>query len=143
MEHALARLGVARNSRSLTGPGALPTFRRNDSSVESDHDDRRHRCQFRHTTFSASSQPVVVDFWAEWCGPCKMIAPHLEEISTELDGKVKIVKLNIDENQQTTIRYGVRSIPTLIMFKNGEPVDMKVGAGPKSDLQKWIQNAAA
>jgi thioredoxin 1 len=91
----------------------------------------------------ASKQPVVVDFWAEWCGPCKMIAPHLEELSGELDGKVKIVKLNIDENQQTTIRYGVRSIPTLILFKDGEPVDMKVGAGPKSDLQKWIQNATA
>jgi thioredoxin len=91
----------------------------------------------------ASKEPVVVDFWAEWCGPCKMIAPHLEELSTELGGKVKIVKLNIDENQQTTIKYGVRSIPTLILFKDGEPVDMKVGAGPKSDLQKWIQNAAA
>jgi thioredoxin 1 len=90
-----------------------------------------------------SSEPVVVDFWAEWCGPCKMIAPHLEELSNELEGKVKIVKLNIDENQQTTIRYGVRSIPTLIMFRNGEPVDMKVGAGPKSDLQKWIQTATA
>ena len=91
----------------------------------------------------ASREPVVVDFWAEWCGPCKMIAPQLEELSAELKGKVKIVKLNIDENQQTTIRYGVRSIPTLIMFKGGEPVDMKVGAGPKSDLQKWIHNAAA
>jgi thioredoxin 1 len=90
-----------------------------------------------------SSEPVVVDFWAEWCGPCKMIGPHLEEISSELAGKVKIVKLNVDENQQTAIRYGVRSIPTLIMFRGGEPVDMKVGAGPKSDLQKWIQNAAA
>ena len=90
-----------------------------------------------------SNDIVLVDFWAEWCGPCKMIAPHLEELSAELGGKVKIVKLNIDENQQTTIRYGVRSIPTLILFKNGEPVDMKVGAGPKSDLQKWIQNAAA
>jgi thioredoxin 1 len=91
----------------------------------------------------ASSQPVVVDFWAEWCGPCKMIAPHLEELSAEFVGRVKIVKLNIDENQQTTMRYGVRSIPTLIMFKGGEPIDMKVGAGPKSDLHKWIQNAAA
>jgi|SRR5687767_8022651 thioredoxin 1 len=88
-------------------------------------------------------EPVVVDFWAEWCGPCKMIAPHLEELSKELNGKVKIVKLNVDENQQTAIRYGVRSIPTLIMFRNGEPVDMKVGAGPKSDLQKWIQTAVA
>ncbi len=90
-----------------------------------------------------SSEPVVVDFWAEWCGPCKMIAPQLEELSKEFNGRVKIVKLNIDENQQTAVRYGVRSIPTLIMFNNGEPVDMKVGAGPKSDLQKWIQNAAA
>ncbi len=90
-----------------------------------------------------SSEPVLVDFWAEWCGPCKMIGPSLEEISNELAGKVKVVKLNIDENQQTAIKYGVRSIPTLIMFKNGEPVDMKVGAGPKSDLQKWIQTASA
>ena len=95
------------------------------------------------TSVLASPQPVVVDFWAEWCGPCKMIAPHLEEISAALGDKVKIVKLNIDENQQTTLRYGVRSIPTLIMFKGGEPVDMKVGAGPKSDLQKWISAAAA
>ena len=91
----------------------------------------------------SAPEPVIVDFWAEWCGPCKIIAPHLEELADELKGKVKIVKLNIDENQQTTIRYGVRSIPTLIMFKNGEPVDMKVGAGPKSDLQRWIHAAAA
>jgi len=90
-----------------------------------------------------SPTPVLVDYWAEWCGPCKMIAPHLEELSKEFSGKVKIVKLNVDENQQTMMRYGVRSIPTLILFKNGEPVDMKVGAGPKSDLQKWIQAAAA
>jgi thioredoxin 1 len=95
------------------------------------------------TDVLAASQPVVVDFWAEWCGPCKMIGPHLEEISGELAGKVKIVKLNVDENQQTAIRYGVRSIPTLIMFKGGEPVDMKIGASPKSELQRWIQSAAA
>jgi thioredoxin 1 len=95
------------------------------------------------TEVLGASEPVVVDFWAEWCGPCKMIAPHLEQLSGELSGKVKIVKLNTDENQQTAIRYGVRSIPTLIMFKGGEPVDMKVGASPKSELQKWIQNAAA
>src|SRR5688572_28524374 len=95
------------------------------------------------TDVLGGSDPVVVDFWAEWCGPCKMIGPHLEELSGQLAGKVKIVKLNVDENQQTAIRYGVRSIPTLILFKDGEPVDMKVGAGPKSDLQKWIQNAAA
>ena len=91
----------------------------------------------------SSKEPVLVDFWAEWCGPCRAIAPVLEELSSELQGKVKIVKLNVDENQQTMMKYGVRSIPTLILFKNGEPVDMKVGAGPKSDLQKWIQAAAA
>lgn len=89
-----------------------------------------------------SDTPVVVDFWAEWCGPCKMIAPALEEISESVGDKVKIVKLNIDENQDTAIKYGVRSIPTLIMFKNGEPVDMKVGAAPKGDLDKWISGAA-
>ncbi|SEQ50184.1 thioredoxin [Faunimonas pinastri] len=95
------------------------------------------------TNVLGSSEPVLVDFWAEWCGPCKMIAPHLEEIANELQGKVKIVKLNVDENQQTAAKYGVRSIPTLIMFKDGQAVDMKVGAGPKSELQKWVQNAAA
>ena len=89
-----------------------------------------------------SDAPVVVDFWAEWCGPCKAIGPALEEISESVGDKVKIVKLNIDENQDTAIKYGVRSIPTLIMFKNGEPVDMKVGAAPKSDLDKWITGAA-
>jgi thioredoxin 1 len=90
-----------------------------------------------------ASEPVVVDFWAEWCGPCKMIGPHLEELSAELSGKVKIVKLNIDENQQTAIKYGVRSIPTLIMFKNGEPVDMKVGAAPRATCRSGVQTAAA
>jgi thioredoxin 1 len=90
-----------------------------------------------------AKEPVVVDFWAEWCGPCKMIGPSLEEIATELGGKVKIAKLNIDENPELAAQFGVRSIPTLIMFKGGEVADMKVGAGPKSDLQKWIQAAAA
>ena len=88
-----------------------------------------------------SDAPVVVDFWAEWCGPCHAIAPALEELATELDGKVTIAKLNIDENPQTAIRYGVRSIPTLIMFKNGEPMAMQVGAAPKSRLSDWIQKA--
>jgi thioredoxin 1 len=85
--------------------------------------------------------PVVVDFWAEWCGPCRLIAPALEEIATELEGKVKIAKLNVDENPNTTIRYGVRSIPTLILFKNGEPASMQVGAAPKGKLADWIKEA--
>lgn len=86
-----------------------------------------------------AEQPVVVDFWAEWCGPCRMIAPALEEIAQELGGQVKIAKLNVDENPNTAIKYGVRSIPTLIMFKNGEPMSMQVGAAPKGKLSDWIR----
>jgi thioredoxin len=86
-----------------------------------------------------AAEPVVVDFWAEWCGPCRMISPALEEIALELDGKVKIAKLNVDENPDITVRYGVRSIPTLIMFKNGEPTSMQVGAQPKNRLSDWIK----
>ena len=85
-----------------------------------------------------AAEPVVVDFWAEWCGPCKMIAPALEEISAELQGKVKIAKVNIDENPELAAQYGVRSIPTLMIFKGGEVADMKVGAAPKTALSSWI-----
>ncbi len=88
-----------------------------------------------------SSEPVVVDFWAEWCGPCKMIAPSLEEISTEMAGKVKVAKVNIDENPDIAAQYGVRSIPTLAMFKGGEVADIKVGASPKSALSTWISGS--
>lgn len=90
-----------------------------------------------------SAEPVIVDFWAEWCGPCKMIAPALEEISSELQGKVKIAKVNIDENPELAAQYGVRSIPTLLMFKNGEVADIKVGAAPKTALSAWIGGAAS
>lgn len=89
-----------------------------------------------------SIQPVVVDFWAEWCGPCKMIGPSLEEISNDLDGKVKVVKLNIDENPDIAAQFGVRSIPTLAIFKGGQVSDIKVGAAPKTALAAWISNAA-
>ena len=88
-----------------------------------------------------ASEPVVVDFWAEWCGPCKMIAPALDEIASELGGKVKIAKLNVDENPNVTIKYGVRSIPTLILFKDGEPTAMQVGAASKAKLSSWISES--
>jgi thioredoxin 1 len=85
-----------------------------------------------------SDKPVVVDFWAEWCGPCRMIAPALEEISGTLAGKVKIVKLNVDENPATAAKYGVMSIPTLMLFKHGELASRQVGAAPKQKLEQWI-----
>lgn len=88
-----------------------------------------------------ASEPVVIDFWAEWCGPCKMIAPALEEISSEMGDKVKIAKVNIDENPELATQYGVRSIPTLLIFKDGEIVANKIGAAPKSQLSDWISGA--
>ncbi|MGI6244243.1 MAG: thioredoxin [Pseudochelatococcus sp.] len=89
-----------------------------------------------------AAEPVVVDFWAEWCGPCRAIAPALEEISTELAGKVKIVKLNVDENPDTAAQFGIRSIPTLLLFKQGKLAAQKVGASHKSDLSNWINTNA-
>ncbi|HTH96707.1 MAG TPA: thioredoxin [Stellaceae bacterium] len=86
--------------------------------------------------------PVVVDFWAEWCGPCKAIAPGLEEISETLKGKVTIAKLDVDANQQVAQRYNISAIPTLIIFKNGQVAAQKMGGAPKSQLLAWIQEHA-
>ena len=87
-----------------------------------------------------STKPVIVDFWADWCGPCKQIAPILEEISYEREGHLDIIKLNIDENQSTPQKYGVRGIPTLMLFKDGKLIDTKVGSLPKSSLAEWIDD---
>ena len=91
------------------------------------------------TDVLGSSTPVLVDFWAEWCGPCRMIAPALEEISGALGDKLSIVKINIDENPETPSKYGVRGIPTMLLFKNGEAVAQKVGAAPRSQIQQWVE----
>lgn len=88
-----------------------------------------------------SEGPVLVDFWAEWCGPCKMIAPALEEIGAEYQGRLKVAKVNIDSNPEAPTQYGVRSIPTLIVFKDGKPVAQQMGALPKSQLKAWIDQS--
>ncbi|MFN4309414.1 MAG: thioredoxin TrxA [Ferrovibrio sp.] len=88
-----------------------------------------------------SSNAVLVDFWAEWCGPCKQIAPALDEIAGEMAGKLTVAKVNIDENPMTPSKFGVRGIPTLILFKDGKPVSTKVGSMPKSRILEWINSA--
>ena len=88
-----------------------------------------------------ADRPVLVDFWAEWCGPCKMIGPSLEELSEELGEQVTIAKLNIDENPDAPAKYGVRGIPTMILFKDGAPAATKIGAAPKSQLKGWLESS--
>ena len=104
----------------------MPTTKVTDTSFESD-------------VLNASG-PVVVDYWAEWCGPCKQIGPALEEISNEMAGKVTVAKLNIDENPKVPGKFGIRGIPTLMLFKDGKVASTKVGALPKNKLTEWIQS---
>ena len=104
----------------------MPTVKTTDAAFETD--------------VLASETPVLVDFWAEWCGPCKAIGPALEEISESLGDEITIAKLNIDENPSTPQAYNVRGIPTLLIFKNGEVIAEKIGASPKSELEKWLSD---
>ena len=92
------------------------------------------------TEVLGAERPVLVDFWAEWCGPCRTIAPTLDELARDYDGRLDVVKVNIDENPMTPTQYGVRGIPTLMLFKNGVAVSTKVGALPKSALRTWIDD---
>ena len=88
-----------------------------------------------------SNEPVLIDFWAEWCGPCRMLSPVIDQLSEEMKNKVKIVKMNIDENPETPSSLGVRGIPTLMLFKNGKQISTKVGAHPKNKLEEWINSS--
>ncbi len=86
-----------------------------------------------------AQEPVLVDFWAEWCGPCRIVSPALEEIARELGDRVTVAKVSVDDSPEAPARYGVRSIPTLILFKDGQPASTKIGAAPKSVLSKWVE----
>lgn len=96
--------------------------------------------EFENEVLQADS-PVLVDFWAEWCGPCKALSPLIDEIAGEMDGKVKVVKVNIEEAPEAPTKYGVRGVPTLMIFKDGQVVDTRVGGMPKAQLAEWVESA--
>ena len=128
----------------MTAPPAVPNYPyfRAFSPLSTSEEAKSATAKVTDANFETdvmkSSEPVVVDFWAEWCGPCRMIAPALEEIASEMKGKVKIAKFNVDENPKIAAQLGIRSIPTLMVFKDGKRVATKTGAGPKSELARWI-----
>ena len=119
-------------------------------SGENPSGDHGHRDEEMKTTSTSDASfekdvlkadsPVLVDFWAEWCGPCKAIAPHLEEIAGEMDGRMTVAKINIDENPMTPQKYGVKGLPTLILFKDGAVAGNKIGAVSKTQLQEWVES---
>ena len=116
----------------------------NQPNVEENHVKDVNEETFMDDVIEASkTSPIVVDFWAPWCGPCKMIGPSLEEISDEMADKITVAKVNIDENPETPTKYGVRGIPTMLVFKNGEAAATKVGAVSKTAIVEWIEDSIA
>ncbi len=133
------------------GPGLITGGRRATLNASESGPEDQEQKMSEHTknvtddSFTAdvlkAPGPVLVDFWAEWCGPCRAIAPAIDEISAEYAGKLTVAKVNIDENPMTPTQYNVRGIPTLMLFKDGKPVATQVGAAPKSALRQWVANA--
>jgi thioredoxin 1 len=130
----------ARRGRALISACRVPTFVSAPTQGVPMPPIKVSDASFQNDVLNAKG-PVVVDFWAEWCGPCKMIAPALDELSTELNGKVTIAKINIDENPHVPQKYGVRGIPTMMIFSQGQVAATKVGALPKSKIKEWIESS--